>query len=686
MPVVQFLVMVKVENELLNIIESIIKEKKYPMPEIQFRAIPFKGAWGISCSFLFQLLNELKTRDESFDRDKVSDEILESIKEKTSSIEGLEKVELEKGFVNFHFVPQTAVKQIISEIISKGDLFGKGSQKDEKVMVEFSQPNTHKDMHVGHLRNICLGISLVNIFRFAGYETISANYFGDIGTHVIKCLWGYKRFYAGMEPPSGRGRWLGEVYTFAENKHSISVQMRNGATDWLRKFFSQPSNESEKILAQQTLVYMRNNDILLTPNLDKKTLSENMAKTLTYIKSTINNLLHNGTISITSVQNLKSGISQFDETNPIWGYVDEVINLYQDWDNQEPEIVELWKKTRDWSLAHFNTIYNELGCSFDVIFHESDVEGPGKKIVQNLLDREIAEMDEGAVIVKIDEKLGLEKEKYRNCIILKSDGTSLYATKDLALAQKKFDEYNIDRSIYLVDVGQSFYFQQLFKILELMGFEQAKKCHHLSYGLVSLPEGKMSSRQGNVVFYTDLRNEMITLAKKIVRAKKPDAGEKVWSSIARTVAFGALKYNMVKIDSDKNMVFDWEEALDYEGRTAPYIQYAHARACNILEKTSDVKYNNICQEAISEPEIELAKKLADFPAIIIRCSREVKPLGLATYVYELAQTFSDFYHRCPVTQENNESIKATRRALVLCTKTVLAKGLSLLGIDAPTSM
>ncbi len=674
------------ENELLNIIESVITEKNLPMPEIQFRSIPFKGAWGLSCNFLFQLLNELKAQDESFDRDKVSEEILESITEKASSIEGLEKIELEKGFINFHFVPQTAVKKIVSEIISKGNLYGKGPDRDEKVMVEFSQPNTHKDMHVGHLRNICLGISLVNILRFAGYETISANYFGDIGTHVIKCLWGYKRFYKGMEPPSGRGRWLGEVYAFAENKHSISEQMRNGATEWLRSFFMKPTDEAEQLLAQKTLEYMRENDILLSPSLDKKTLSENMAKTLSYIRSTVKNLLHNGLVSITDVQNIKDGISQFDEANPIWGYVDEVIDLYQDWENQEPEIVELWKMTRDWSLAHFNTIYNELGCNFDVIFHESDVEGPGKEIVQDLLDRKIAEMDEGAVIIKIDEKLGLEKETYRNCIILKSDGTSLYATKDLALAKKKFEEYGIDRSIYLVDVSQSFYFQQLFKILELIGFEQAKECHHLAYGQVSLPEGKMSSRKGNVVFYTDLRNEMISLAKKIVRVKKPGAGENVWRSIAGTVAFGALKYNMVKIDSDKNMVFDWDEALDYEGRTAPYIQYAHARACNILEKAGEFKDDNICQEAISEPEIELAKKLAEFPSIIERCAQEIKPLPLATYIYELAQTFSDFYHRCPVTQENNESIKATRIVLVLGTKSVLSKGLGLLGIDAPTSM
>ncbi|MBU1023343.1 arginine--tRNA ligase [bacterium] len=672
--------------ELREIITAVLEEKGYPVPEIQFRSIPFKGSWGIACSFLFQLLNQLKDTHEDFDRDKVSEEILHAIREKTKSIESLEKIEFEKGFINFHFVPKAAVKRTITDILTQGNLYGKGPDRDEKVMVEYSQPNTHKDMHIGHLRNVCLGISLVNILRFAGFETVAANYLGDIGTHVIKCLWGYKRFYKGMEPPSGRGRWLGEIYSFAENKYQTSEKMREGATEWLRKFFSQPSNTAEETISQATLEYMRREQILLLPELDKKTLSENMAKTLTFIRNKMKDLLHNGMVSIKAVQSIKENIGHFDENNSIWSYADEVLDLYKDWENNEPELVELWKQTRDWSLTHFDSIYSELGAHFDVVFYESEVESSGKEIVQELIQSGIAQMDEGATIVKIDEKLGLEKETYRNFMVLKSDGSSLYSTKDLALAKLKFEKYEIDRSIYLVDVGQSFYFQQLFKVLELMGFKQAKKCYHLSYGQVQLPEGKMSSRLGNVVHYTDLRNELYVRAKKIVRMKKPGAGEDVWRGIARLVAYGAMKYNMVKIDSDKNMVFDWDEALDFEGRTAPYIQYAHARACNILEKAGKLEHLLICSSEINEPELELAKKLSEFPMIIDKCAAEAKPLPLATYVYELAQTFSDFYHRCPVTQESDEGSKATRIALVLCTKSVLGKGLALMGIDAPSSM
>jgi arginyl-tRNA synthetase len=674
------------ERQLRQIIEQVLKEKEYPQPEIQFRSIPFKGTWGLAANFLFPLLSLLKDSGQKIDREKISEEIINAVKAKASSLEGIEKIESEKGFVNFYFEPRGAARNILKRVLSENDNYGRGVDRDIKVMVEYSQPNTHKDLHIGHLRNICLGISLVNILRFAGYRTTAANYLGDIGTHVIKCLWGYMRFYAGIEPPSGRGRWLGEVYVFAESKYHASEQMRNEATEWLRTFFSKPANGAEAAVVQKTLVYMKDENILLTPNLDKKTLSENMVKTLTRIRKEITTLLHSGAVSLSHVHAIKDKLSLFDENGPIWNYIDEVIDMSRRWEEKDPELIELWKRTRDWSLAHFDSIYHELGSTFDVVFYESEVEEPGKLIVQELLDRGLAEVDEGAVVVKIDKKLGLDKETYRNFLILKSDGSSLYATKDLALARKKFEEFDIDRSIYLVDVGQSHYFQQLFKTLQLMGFERAKNCIHLAYGRVSLPEGKMSSRLGNVIHYSDLKNELIKRARHIVRLKQPQLDPEITKNIARMVAFGAMKYNMVKIDSDKDMIFDWDEALDYEGRTAPYIQYAHARACKILEKTGDFKADLICQKDLGEPEIELAKKLADFPAIIEKCANDAKPLHLATYVYELAQVFSDFYHRCPVSQESDEEIKSTRIALVQAVKIVTANGLQLLGIEAPVSM
>jgi len=674
------------ENDLREKIEEVLKEKNLPIPEISFRLIPFKGSWGLASNFLFPLLSQMKEQGEPGDREKITSDILNTIKSKLSSSEEIERVELEKGYLNFYFVPSIVSKKTLSEVLAKREDYGRGASKKIKVMVEYSQPNTHKDIHIGHLRNICLGISLVNIMRFAGYETVSANYIGDIGSHVIKCLWGYERFYRGMEPPSGRGRWLGDVYAFAESKHSTSEKMRNEATEWLRAFFQKSSNAAVAIIARETLDHMREEKILLTPDLDKKTYSDNMVKTLQYIREQIKEMLQSGIISTSHIHEVREKLNQFDESGPVWRYVGEVLEVWARWERRDESLVALWSVTRDWSLTHFMSIYRELGARFDHIFYESEVEGPGKEIVRELQDKGLAEVHEGATVVNIDKKLGLEKETYKTFLILKSDGTSLYATKDLALAVKKFNEFGIDRSIYLVDVGQSFYFKQLFKTLELMGFEQAKNCIHLAYGRVTLPDGKMSSRLGNIVHYTDLRNELYLRAKKIVSVKQPGAGEVVWRDIAKFVALGAMKYNMVKIDPDKEMVFDWDEALDYEGRTAPYIQYAHARAVKILEKGGKYDHQLICQKELSEPEIELAKKISEFPYIIERCAEDAKPLPLATYIYELAQVFSDFYHRCPVIQEPDDSLRATRMALVDGTRIVLARGLSLLGIEAPDNM
>ena len=675
-----------IEYELKEKIKDVIRDRQLPEIDISFRSIPFHGTWGLAASFLFALLSKIKEHEPSIDRDRLSNELLDEIKTKTSTIAGIERVELEKGYVNFYFKPNIVAKGVIAEILSKRENFGRGEPKSIKVMVEYSQPNTHKDIHIGHLRNICLGISLVSILRFAGYETLAANYIGDIGTHVIKCLWGYNRFYKGMEPPSGRGRWLGDVYAFAESKHSASEKMREEVTDWLREFFQKPSNAAINIISKRILEYMREENILLTPNLDKKTYSQNMVKTIARIRHELHELLQNGIVSATHVADIREKLKHFDESGPIWGYVDEVLEVWSHWEASDPELIELWKKTRDWSLTHFESVYRELGAKFDHVFYESEEEGPGKELVKKLVEQGIAKIDEGAAVVKIDEKLGLEKETYKTFIILRSDGTSLYATKDLALAIKKFREFGIDRSIYLVDVGQSFYFKQLFKTLELIGFEQAKNCVHLAYGRVSLPEGKMSSRLGNIIYYTDLRNELCLRARKIVQLKQPEAGEETWRTISKIVAMGAMKYNMVKIDSDKEMVFDWDEALDYNGRTAPYIQYAHARASKILEKGGKYNPDLICQKELNEPEIELVKKIAEFPSIVQRCADEAKPLPLATYVFELAQLFSDFYHRCPVIQESDESIQATRMALVESARIVLAKGLSLMGIEAPDNM
>src|ERR1044071_6361062 len=225
----------------------------------------------------------------------------------------------------------------------------------------------------------------------------------------------------------------------------------------------------------------------------------------------------------------------------------------------------------------------------DVWFYESAVDEPSKAIVDELIQRGIAEdgRPEGhAVIVKIDEKLGLTKEKYRTAVVLRSDGTSLYLTKDLALAKVKFEQYHVGRSIYVVDFRQSLHFQQAFKILEMLGFPQASKCYHLSYGYVTLPEGAMSARRGRVALFKEVYDEAVKRVLAVESERSGNIPEEERVKIAEQIGLGALIYSMLSVDNNKDIVFDINEALSFDGRTGPYIQNAHVRANSILKKAN----------------------------------------------------------------------------------------------------
>jgi arginyl-tRNA synthetase len=390
---------------------------------------------------------------------------------------------------------------------------------------------------------------------------------------------------------------------------------------------------------------------------------------------------------------------------------DEVKATWERWERQDPDFVALWRETRRWSLADFERIFAELGASFDVWFFESEMEGPGRAIVRELLEKGIAEIGEGGVpVVKIDEKLGLEQETYRTLPILRSDGTTLYSTKDLALTKIKFEQYGVDRAFWVVDVRQSLYFQQVFKVLELWGFQQAKEAHHIPYEFVALPEGTISSRKGNAPLYEDFRDAILSRARAIIEEKNPDLPDDRKAEVAHQVGIGAAKYTMLARDNNKVVVFDLEEALSFDGHAAPYIQYAHARACRILEHAGvdDAALlaslegdeggfaggrggRDVLSSSPSSPsspsseELALLQQIAALPEEIQRAAAEYRPLLIASYVYELAQRFNDFYHACPVLQ-SEEPTRTARLALTAGTRRALANGLGLLGIAAPTAM
>jgi len=382
-----------------------------------------------------------------------------------------------------------------------------------------------------------------------------------------------------------------------------------------------------------------------------------------------------------------------EETARREAYDTERREMLRKWDAGDPYVREVWRLTREWSLEEFREILRTLDIEMDVWFFESEVDEPSKAIVEELIRKGIAEDERpqgGPVIVKIDEKLGLTREKYRTMVILRSDGTTLYSTKDLALAKQKFEQYHVDRSVYVVDFRQSLHFQQVFKILELWGFPQASKCYHLPYGYVTLPEGAMSARKGRVVLFKDVADEAVRRVLAVESEKSGNIPAAQRQEIATQIGLGAITYSMLSVDNNKDILFKIDEALSFDGRTGPYIQNAHVRANSILKKADAQAFErsnaSMFDYDLTKHEIELIELLSRFPNTVQQAADEYRPLLMAAYAYDLATAFHSFYHAVPVLQSEAENTRQARLRLVAAAKQILANALRLLDIQAPEVM
>jgi arginyl-tRNA synthetase len=568
-----------------------------PLAALEWKPIPFSGEWGISTSFFATAAAEARSGKKVVVPLRAQ-EIAEQVKAQVGALPGIGRVEALKGYLNLYFDNAKYAARVVDTVLGQKDRFGSGPATEQRLMVEFSHPNTHKAFHVGHLRGTILGDSICRILEFAGYNVVRANYPGDMGLHVIKWLWGYLKFHKDEQPPADITKWMGQIYA-----------------------------EASKRLEE-------NSDLEV-----------------------------------------------------------EVRAVYARWDKRDPEIVELWERTREWSLEGFRQIYSQLDIRFDVYYFNSQEEVTGKKEVDALIERGLA-IDErqtgGAVIVKIDELLGLTKDQFRTAVVLRSDGTALYATEDLALVKHKFADYpDLVKSIYVVDVRQSLHFTQVFKILEISGLEQAKHCEHIPYELVTLPGNVVvSSREGTVVLLEDLLREARSRAKEEARKKNPNLDEEKLDVVANAVGLGALKYPILGRENTKLVTFDWQTALDFNGQAAPYIQYAHVRCNSILKKAglnlTDLPQADFAYD-LQPAEIELIDQISRFPSEVQRAAGEYKPLVIASMAYDIAKSFASFYDSCPVVQAEPH-MRDARLRLVAATKYALANALALLGITAPEVM
>jgi len=357
----------------------------------------------------------------------------------------------------------------------------------------------------------------------------------------------------------------------------------------------------------------------------------------------------------------------------------EVMEINKKLYARDKEYLKLWRMTRKWSLDDFDEIYKELGTKFDKLYFEAEVEKRAIEISKKLLKKGIAKLSEGAIIID------LSKHDLGIYVLLTKEGNPLYESKDLALAEQQFSDFKINKCIHVVGAEQKFYFQQLFKVFELIGSPGAGKSQHLVYELVTLKKGKMSSRLGTIVLYNQLKDEMLKKTLKEIETRNPKISKKKKLDLAKKIGLGALKYGMLRISFDKLLVFDMEEALQLEGNTGPYLQYAHTRCDGILKKAKKWKQNFENENLLNE-EKKIIKKLIEFPDLVGQTLKDLKPHYICNYAYDLANIFSEFYHACPVLKAETKKLRGFRLTLVKATKITLKNSLSLLGIDTPEKM
>ncbi|NBS68945.1 arginine--tRNA ligase [bacterium] len=486
-------------------------------------------------------------------------------------------------YVNFVFNADAFGAATVRDVLSQKSRYGKGGTgKGRKVMVEYANLNTHKEVHVGHLRNLALGQATVEIMRANGYEVIPVAYINDLGNNVARCLWGMTTLYPDVQPEGDYLNFLGRVYTEA----TAALE----------------ADESKRA---------------------------------------------------------------------------EVSEIQRQLENMEGAHVPLWKKTQKWSMDNLREVYAEFGLELAHTYVEHELIDETHNIVKKLLTSGIAKMSEGAAIVD------LEKEGLGVNLLRKTDGTLLYNAKDLALAYKKEENYHADRLIIVVDVRQSLAFKQLIATLKRMDF--SREIVHLPYEFVTLPEGAMSSRKGNIVRWSDIRDAMLEKLEEAIRSRHADWKEKQVQKTARALLFASIKFGMLKQDPDKVITFSIDDAMATEGFTGPYVMYTIARISSILRKAF-VKPAKTITHLKHPLERELVGKIAKYPEVVLQAGLHLKPSVIAQYAFELAQTYARYYESVRVLADDDHEGTAERLALCGAIRQTLTNALGLLGIAAIEEM
>lgn len=516
-----------------------------------------------------------------------------------------------KGFLNLVVAQEewiTLFKQVYSSTS-----FGQLPSNGQKVMVEYSSPNTNKPLHLGHLRNNFLGYSVAQLLKASGYEVVKANLVNDRGIHICKSMVAYQHFGNGETPATSglKGDHLAGKYYVLFDSHYKAQQkglMEGGQSEEVAK---------------------KNAPLLL-----------------------------------------------------------EAQEMLRKWEDQDREVIELWSKMNCWVYAGFDATYKRMGVDFDVTYYESNTYLLGKDIVEEGLSKGVFfKKENGSVWVDLTDE-GLDEK-----LVLRGDGTSVYITQDMGTADLKYQDHQINKSVYVVGNEQDYHFDVLFKIMRKLGRSYGPGLYHLSYGMVDLPTGKMKSREGTVVDADELMEEMVATAAHHTKELGKIEGftEAQALELYEMLGMGALKYFLLKVDPKKRMLFNPQESIEFQGNTGPFIQYSHARIAAILRKAEQIGVNlsadsfaNLSE--LAETESALIQLLNDFERKIKTAAEEYSPSILAQYLFDLAKEYNRFYAELPIFHEKDQQLQAFRVALSLQTAKTIKRGMSLLGIQVPERM
>lgn len=533
-----------------------------------------------------------------------------------------------KGFLNFSLSSAFWKEQL--QNIAVDEDFGQHASNGKRVMVEFASPNTNKPLHLGHIRNILLGWSCSQILSKAGYEVIRTQIINDRGIAICKSMLAWQKYGNGETPESSgtKGDHLvGKYYVLFDQKLTAEY------VTW------QQTDEGKALYKAKK----------------KEDQTEEA-----FFKAYKN--------------------AYFNEYSVIGN---EAKDMLLAWEAKDENVRNLWMMMNSWVYDGFEETYDKLGVEFDKLYYESDTYLLGKKIVEEGLQKGTFYKEEDGSVWADLEDVGLDKK-----IVLRSDGTSVYMTQDIGTAQVRNDDYGVDKMVYVVGDEQDYHFKVLFEIAKKLGEPYADDMHHLSYGMIDLPTGKMKSREGTVVDADDLVVEVIEEARNS-SAERGELGEMdkdEQEDILRKIGLAALKFMIIKIQPKRRMIFDPKESVDMQGQTGPYVQNAYVRIRSVLRKYDGEGFGTYDGYSPNESEMALLKEVVEYPSLILEAAENLDPSSIANYAYNLAKTYHRFYHDVRILSAETEEAKAFRLELSNVVASVLEDGMRLLGIEMPEKM